>query len=288
VDDKIKRSRELLGKLKGIHKSSYIFRNKGNLSFEDETETWGLKNQAYSNGAAYADLDNDGDLDLVTNNINEEAFLYENTINNRTDKPTYLQVKLKGEGHNINGVGASITAYSGADKWYAFNSPVRGYLSSMAIPLSFGLNRHATVDSLVIKWPGGRTQILKDVPANRLIEADEKNAQQMSQTYSNTQPLFINAAGKYGIHYRHKENDYNDYNDESLLPRLYSKKGPGIAVGDVDHLNGIDFFIGGAVGDTASLFLQNAKGGFDEKNNHSFNHILFIHHHATFCSIHSF
>ena len=265
VDDKIKRSRELLGKLKGIHKSSYIFRNKGNLSFEDETETWGLKNQAYSNGAAYADLDNDGDLDLVTNNINEEAFLYENTTNNRTDKPTYLQVKLKGEGHNINGVGASITAYSGADKWYAFNSPVRGYLSSMAIPLSFGLNRHATVDSLVIKWPGGRMQILKDVPANRLIEADEKNAQQMSQTYSNTQPLFINAAGKYGIHYRHKENDYNDYNDESLLPRLYSKKGPGIAVGDVDHLNGIDFFIGGAVGDTASLFLQNAKGGFDEK-----------------------
>jgi len=121
------------------------------------------------------------------------------------------------------------------------------------------------IDSLIITWPSGKKQILKNQPVNKRLTLDEKSAQSQQQVAADIHPIFINDAVKYNISYKHKENDYNDYNDESLLPRLYSRKGPGIAVGDVDHKNGDDFFIGAATGDTGTLFLQNAAGGFDKK-----------------------
>lgn len=265
VADKIKRFRDQLAKLKGIYVSDYIFRNKGNLSFENMTEAWGLKRNGYSNGAAYADLDNDGDLDLVTSNINEEAFVYENSASDKPGAYHYLQVTLKGSDKNLQGIGASVKVYCGIDKFYAFNSPVRGYLSSMAIPLSIGLGKHNMVDSLIVTWPGGRQQILKNITVDKPVSIDYKASQNIPPENTLSKTFLVNTDNYHNIHYLHTENDYNDNNDESLLPRLYSRKGPGIAVADVDRKNGDDFFIGGSAGNPGTLFMQDADGKFREK-----------------------
>jgi len=263
--DKFKRTRDLLGKLKGIHVSNYIFRNNGSLSFENKTEEWGIKNASYSNGAAYADLDNDGDLDLVTSNINEEAFIYENNENSNKDKNNYLQVTLHGSEKNLNGIGATVLLYCGNDKWYAYNSPVKGYLSSMAGPLCFGVGKHILVDSLKITWPDGKGQILKNVGVNQQVKLDYR-ASHTGQPENPAEPaIFVNANDLYSIHYKQVENDYNDFTDERLSPKQHFKKGPGIAVGDIDHKNGLDFFIGGSAGNAGTLFTQGENGRFAEK-----------------------
>jgi hypothetical protein len=265
VVDKIKTTRDLLGKLKGIHISNYIFKNNGNLGFDNMTEEWGVKNASYSNGAAYADLDNDGDLDIITNNINEEASVYENSENNKKDKNNYLEIALKGSNKNINGIGSGIILYCGNDKFDAYYSPVKGYLSSMAGPLCLGVGKHAVVDSLTITWADGRQQRIKNIKVNQQLTIDYKAAQTVQREKVAEQTIFTNAGNRYAIFYKHLENDYNDFNDESLLPKLYSKKGPGIAVGDADNNNGPDFFIGGAAGNAGSLFTQTSNGSFTEK-----------------------
>ncbi|WP_018615487.1 VCBS repeat-containing protein [Segetibacter koreensis] len=265
AEDKIKRTRELFNKLKGVKVSNYIFKNKGTLAFENMTDEWGIKNASYSNGAAYADLDNDGDLDLITNNINEEAFIYENIENDNKNKNNFLKVTLKGSDKNITGVGASISVYCGNDKFYSYYSPVRGYLSSMASPLSFGLGKHPSIDSLKITWADGKEQVIRNVKVNQQLKLDYKASQPVEPANITTQPVFTNVNDTYNIHFKHIENDYNDFNDESLLPKLYSRKGPGIAVGDIDNENGLDFFIGGSAGNAGSLFIQKKNSSFLEK-----------------------
>ncbi len=265
TEDKFKRTRDLLGKLKGIHLSNYVFRNKGNLGFDNMTDDWGIKNDSYSNGAAYADLDNDGDLDLVISNINAEAFIYENNENKNNNKNNYVQVALKGSDKNINGIGASIILYCANDKSYAYYSPVKGYLSSMAGPLCFGVGKHKSIDSIKITWADGKGETIKNVRANQQLKIDYKAFKPMQVENEAEQTIFTDANNRYSIHYKHAENDYNDFNDESLLPKLYSRKGPGIAVGDIDNKNGLDFFIGGSAGNAGTLFTQNKNGGFAEK-----------------------
>lgn len=151
----------MLGKLKGVHVSNYIFRNNGNLGFDNMTDEWGIKNASYSNGAAYADLDNDGDLDLITSNINAEAFIYENNENKNKNKNNYLQVALQGSDKNINGLGSCIILYCGNDKLYAYHSTVKGYLSSMSTPMCFGVGKHTSIDLLKITWADGKRQTIK-------------------------------------------------------------------------------------------------------------------------------
>lgn len=262
VKDKIKTTTDLLGKLKGIHISNYIFRNNGNLGFENMTKEWGLKNASYSNGAAYADLDNDGDLDLVTNNINEEATIFENNENNKNN---YLKVALRGGNKNVNGIGARIYLYFGNDKLYAYNSPVKGYLSSMTGPLCFGIGKCTSIDSLKIIWPDGKVQIIRGIKVNQQIKIDYKDSQSMQIENLSEQTIFINTNNRYQIRYKHGENDYNDFDDESLLPKLYSRKGPCIAVGNIDNKDGLDFFIGGSAGNAGTLFTQTKSSSFTSK-----------------------
>lgn len=264
VADKIKSSRDMLGKLKGIHVSNYIFKNNTHLGFDDVTDKWGLRNTSYSNGAAYADLDNDGDLDLVTNNINEEASVYENKENTKKDKNNYLQIVLKGSEKNRNGIGASINLYSGKDRFYAYNSPVKGYLSSMNAPLNFGVGKHTNIDSLIIVWPDGKSAILKDVKVNQQLKIDYATAQIKTANDNLAMPIFSLCDKKYKINYKQVENEYNDFNEESLLPKLYSKKGPGIAVGKINQ-NGLGFFVGGSAGIAGTLFSQTNSGTFTSK-----------------------
>ena len=281
TEDKIKRTKDLLGKLKGIQVSNYIFRNNGDLAFDDMTDAWGIRNASYSNGAAYADLDNDGDLDLITSNINEEAYIYANNENKDKNKNNYLEITLKGSDRNINAFGTSVVLYCGKDNFHAYYMPVKGYLSSMAGPLCIGTGRYQVVDSIKVTWPDGSGQSIKNVPVNQRIAISYKASQapqppqasepprpepQLPQPENMVDhPLFVKAGDRCDIHYLQVENNYNDFNDELLLPRLYSRKGPGIAVGDVDNKDGMDFFIGGAAGCAGSLFTQTAGGTFVER-----------------------
>lgn len=265
TEDRFKRTQDLFSKLKGIHVSNYLFKNKGHLQFENVTDGWGLKNISYSNGAAYADMDNDGDLDLITNNINEEAFIYENNASNGRENNNYLKVALKGNDKNIDGIGTSIHLYCGRDKFYSYCSPVKGYLSSMAGPLCFGLGKHTFIDSIKITWADGKAQIIKNVSANQQLNIDYRSSQSLTIRPVVEQTIFTNADDKYKIHYKHAENAYNDFNEESLLPRLYSKNGPCIAVGDIDNKNGPDFFIGGSAGNAGTLFTQTRSDNFTER-----------------------
>ena len=265
VENKIKSTRDMLDKLKGIHISNYIFRNNQHLGFDDVTEKWGLQNASYSNGAVYADLDNDGDLDLITNNINEAASVYENKANEKEDKNNYLQIALKGNNKNLNGIGATINLYCGSERFYAYNSPVKGYLSSMNAPLNFGVGKHTIVDSAIITWQDGKVELLKNVKVNQLLKIEYSMAQEKQTPNLTEQPFFVAAGSRYNIHYKHIGNGYNNFNEGSLLPGVYSKKGPGIAVGRVGDRNGPGFFIGSAVGNAGTLFTLANTGIFTQK-----------------------
>ncbi len=264
-DDK---SKGLVNLLKGVKLSNYMFKNKGDLLFDNMTETWGLKYNSYSNGAAYADLDNDGDQDLIVNNINEEAHVFEN----RATKPkiienNYLQLSLKGSKKNINGIGTSVTLYYGKQQFYTYFSPVKGYLSSMNTPLHFGLGKINHIDSVKVIWADGKSQIIKSIRVNQRLTLRYDNAidEESKKVLPSITTIFNNVNNQYGVDWKHTENDYNDFIDEPTLISMNSKKGPGIAVGDVDHKNGTDFFIGGSKGNQGTLFLQTKTGLFIEK-----------------------
>ena len=264
-DDK---SKGMVNLLKGVKLSNYMFKNKGDLSFDNMTALWGLKYDSYSNGAAYADLDNDGDQDLVINNINEEAFVFEN----KATKPkiienNYLQLILKGNKKNIGGIGSTIVLYSGKQKFYDYFSPVKGYLSSMNTPVHIGLGKINVIDSLSIVWSDGKSQVIKSIKVNQRLTLQYDNATDVeSKKVSPTiTTVFNNVNKQYGIHWKHIENEYNDFIDEPSLLSMYSKKGPSIAVGDIDNKNGMDFFIGGSKGNSGTLFMQTKMGSFIQK-----------------------
>jgi hypothetical protein len=264
-EEKYKRTSEMLGKLKGIQHADYIFRNNGNLGFENKSTSWGIDDQSYSNGAAYADLDNDGDLDLVLNNINEKATILENIAAQKPGKNNYLQISLKGSDKNKNGIGAAISLYCKNQLNHAYVSPVKGYLSSMNTSITIGLGKYKLVDSLRITWPDGKSALIQNLPVNRMITLDYKSADSISETAIPGNPIFSNANELFNIHYRHIENEFNDFSRESLLTGINSKKGPGLAFADINNKNGVDFFIGGASGQPGTIFTQIQSGQFEAK-----------------------
>ncbi|QRR00692.1 VCBS repeat-containing protein [Dyadobacter sandarakinus] len=263
---KANRTRELLSMLKSVKLSNYMYRNKGNLDFENNTTNWGLKYDSFSNGAAYADLDNDGDLDLVVSNINEEAFVFENTSIKQAGEDHYLQMLLSGSPKNPAGIGAAITLYCGNDRFYHYFSPVKGYLSSMSGPLHAGLGKHASIDSLRVIWPDGKSQLMTSVQADQRLTLNYQQADDAASPAGKAADVvFSNANDTYDVHWKHTENEFNDFVEESLLMAMYSRKGPGIAVADADQLNGTDFFIGGAAGLPGTLFRQTKSGTFEHQ-----------------------
>lgn len=263
---KANRTKELLSLLKGVKLSNYMYRNTDGLSFENETKLWGLKYDSFSNGAAYADLDNDGDLDLVVNNINEKAFVFENKASSQELKNNYLQLILKGSDKNLNAIGAAITIYCGAEKFYTYFSPVKGYLSSMSGPLHVGLGKNSKADSVTVIWPDGKSQTIKSVKANQILTLQYNKAINKSPfPFIANKVIFTNANDLYNVYFKHVENEFNDFIEESLFLSMYSRKGPGIAIGDADNKNGTDFFIGGAAGIPGTLFSQGRTGKFEQK-----------------------
>ncbi len=253
--------------LDSIFLPNYIFSNDGNLKFKDETEAWGMNQASLSNGAVYADFDNDGDLDLVVNNINAPAFLYKNN-SDKNKESHFVNVQLKGAQGNINGIGTKLTAYlSTGDKQYYEYSPVKGYMSSSNSNIHFGLGKTATVDSLKIDWLDGAQQILTNLEVDTLytvqydyakIREEKGNTDLASYNYT-----FTEIHDDEVLDYSHQENDNSDFRGEPLLLHLNDFNGPGIATGDINGDGKKDEYIGGARNYPGKIFLQNKNGTFD-------------------------
>ena len=263
------RALRLLQELHGYRLSNYVFRNNGDLTFTDETKAWGMDQPGFSYGAAYADLNNDGKLDLVVNNIDGPASIYEN-IQPADDAHHYLQVKLAGESPNRRGIGAQLILTAGGQKQYLYHSPYRGYMSTMDDREHFGLGRARRVDSLEVTWPDGRSQLLTELDVDRMVTVKQvsgpgcrvssKCAPRPPTPDPRHQPFHPLAA----LPYRHQPASPVDYEVQPLLPYEPSRHGPPIAVADVNGDGLDDVFIGGAAGVPGKLFLQRRDGSFVE------------------------
>ena len=245
---------------------NYSFKNNGGIAFTNTTDAWGLNKASFSNGAAYADLDNDGDLDLVINNINEPAFVYENTTNNTATKNEQhtLTLSFKGTTENINGIGATVHIYynRGQQQYYE-HQPCRGYMSTHDNRAHFGLGNIAIIDSLIARWPDGKMQLRTNIAADQSLQLSYKDAISNKNIFSpSAVPIFSAVATASGIRFKHHERDAIDYNTQPSIPHKLSQYGPGIAVGDIDNNGTDDFFIGGAAGKKGLFFLQDEKGFF--------------------------
>lgn len=247
--------------------ANYAYRNNGDLTFKKVTGKWGLDQPSFSNGAAFADLDNDGDLDFIVNNINEEAFIYENTIANDGNK-RHLKIRLKGTPRNRNGIGSLVTIFYGDQLQVYEQNPYRGYLSTVQLNPFFGVGNIQVLDSLRVEWPGGEVQTLTNVETNTLVTLDSRGA---SSKVSNDKEqllkrrLFTEISTPLGFNLRNQKINFEDFNIQKLLPRTLSNSGPGLASGDVDG-NGLDdLVLGGANGERASVFLQNSEGSFEKR-----------------------
>ncbi len=258
---------EKLGALPEVKLHNYIYKNNGNLTFTDKVKDWGISIPSYSNGAAYADLDNDGDLDLVVNNIDDKAHVYKNNAMefgvSPADKNHFLRVKLKGI---QNKIGTKVFLSIHGSKQYQFFSPVRGYLSTTEDIMHFGLGINKKADSLNVIWPDGASEIIKNIDSDQVLVLDYKNASNKSQSIvKKGKPFFTDITAQFGIKYIHKENNFFDFNEQATLLHMNSRLGPGIAVGDVNGDKLEDFYIGAANGKNGSFFMQQPNGSFREK-----------------------
>jgi hypothetical protein len=254
-----------LKKYPGIQVHDYVFANNRDLTFKDVSEKWGMDDETYSNGAAFGDLDNDGDLDLVVNNLDQQASLYENRSAEMNKGGSWLRVGLKGAEGNRNGIGAKVTVWQNGKQQVSYCSPYRGYLSTVEKFLHFGLSNDQ-VDSLKVLWPDGKMQLIKDVKKNQFLWIDNKDAvEEKKITKVKTEEWFTSVHGNDGILFKHEEDKFVDFKTQPLLPRILSHEGPGLAVGDVDNDGLNDLFVGAASGFNAEIFRQNKDGTFSEQ-----------------------
>lgn len=267
TDDGNKKERlDMLQKIPGIKVHNYIYKNNGDLTFTDQSASWGLSAPSFSNGAAYADLDNDGDLDLVISNIDAPATLYRNSsAGMKNDSSNFLRLGFDGPPLNLEGLGAKVYLKYKGNLQFQYFTPFRGFLSSSEPYLHFGLGNIRTVDSLEVIWPDGKSEIVKNVKANQVLTLKYNSASIPPERVGVTRPLlpFKEAVDNAGINFVHKENEYVDFKVQPLLPHMHSKNGPGITVADVNGDGLDDFYVGGAAGYSGALFLQKGNNIFE-------------------------
>jgi hypothetical protein len=241
--------------------TNYIFRNNGDLTFSKYNNEWGITEKSFSNGVAYADLDNDGDLELIVNNIDDKALIYKN--NAREKKlGNYLKIGFDGPPKNIIGIGSAVTVWNNGKMQMAELTLSRGYESSVEPFLYFGLANHEFIDSLCVKWYDGKVQWLKHIRSNQKLILKYIAAKAPAPQVKSTRKIFEEISGKVPYKFIHKENKFNDYDYQVLLPHKLSDEGPDIAVGDVNNDNLEDFYIGNASKSQGRLFIQNKDRSF--------------------------
>ena len=251
--------RRKLASLDHVNLSNYLYLNRHNYTFADSSETSNIIEPSMSNGAAFADLDNDGDLDLIVNNISKDAFVFiNNTIQkNKSARGHFLSLGLKGNSQNKHGFGARVFLYTKEGMQMQEQNPVRGYFSSVDQQLLFGLGKSDHVDSLVVVWPDQKKQVLRNIATDTFLVFSWQNA---TDTVS-TKPATITTAlfsetSLSGISYKHHDNSFNDFAVQRLLPQKYSQLGPFMTTGDINKDGKTDFFIGGSFNFSGKTFIQ--------------------------------
>ncbi len=249
---------------------NYLFKNQGNLNFKNRAREWGLAIPSHSNGAAYADLDNDGDMDLVINNVNDHAFIFRNDLDNQGN---YIKIVLKGTLRNSYAIGSKVRVYLNDKTLYQELAPVRGFQSSVDYRLNFGVGEVIVIDSIKVVWPDNQASLMTEVAVNQTLFLDQSNTEVYHQDYTGLpsgNPLLKNITDEIEIDFIHRENRFVDFDRDRLIYHMVSTEGPKICVGDVNNDGLEDFFIGGAAGMPSALFMQNSDQTFRSTNERLF------------------
>jgi hypothetical protein len=241
------------------------FKNTGNFRFTDISDVWGLDEPSFSNGAAYGDLDNDGDLDLVVNNVNMPMFIYRNETNSKKPENHYLKFILKGKGANTEALGTKITVKSKGKTFYLEHMPMRGYLSTADYSPNLGVGNIIVADSVIVEWPDERVTILTGVKTNQtltLSQAEGLNIEWKKTSQKQYKPYFRDISKENRLSFNHIENEFNDFKRDKLIPQMMSTEGPRMCKGDMNGDGLEDIYIGGASGQPGVLMYQSKEGKF--------------------------